>query len=328
MAVGVVGELVSSPERPTQDVGAAMDPVAPEEEGGAGAVPPEGPQDPRCVLARAAVKGQGKPSLPAAAMVSKEWPARHATDRTSRRSGLALCRAPLNINRRRGRVGRYRNRCAGIVWELDRQSGAEKRSRAGPAHGHAANGVASTPSCHATSGTRVLRRRLSTGLTPSTGAQPPCAHGLADGRELAGQRRDEKLKRHRVGGCTVRRELLVGGRAAGYSLSVEPIDDERHPSLMGGGVRHSRERGRSDEAIAASDVSVKERQRPTWLHRLHPQRDLAQLHGHRVHIDAADALSDHVAQCAAQRLRRWRAVALRASRARVAPRLDAAASAP
>jgi hypothetical protein len=37
----------------------------------------------------------------------------------------------------------------------------------------------------------------------------------------------------RVGGCTVRREVLVGWRAPGYSLSLEPIDDERHPSLGG-----------------------------------------------------------------------------------------------
>ncbi len=70
------------------------------------------------------------------------------------------------------------------------------------------------------------------------GSQASCAHGLADGREFAGYRRDKDLKRHRVGGCTGRRELLVGGRAAGYSLSLEPIDEERHPSLGGLTVQH------------------------------------------------------------------------------------------
>ena len=60
---------------------------------------------------------------------------------------------------------------------------------------------------------------------------------------------------------------------------------------------------RADQAVAALDVVVEEAERLAGLERLHPQADLAQLHGHGVDVDAVDAVADDVAQGVPERRR-------------------------
>ena len=53
---------------------------------------------------------------------------------------------------------------------------------------------------------------------------------------------------------------------------------------------------RAEEAVAALDVGVEERERLAGLEGLEPEADLAQLDGHRVEVDGVDAVGDDVAQ--------------------------------
>src|SRR5439155_17666400 len=56
-------------------------------------------------------------------------------------------------------------------------------------------------------------------------------------------------------------------------------------------------RGRSPEqAVAGLDTVLQEREWLAWFQRLHPEGDLAELDGHRIHIDAVDAVANHVAE--------------------------------
>src|SRR5467141_2384055 len=55
-------------------------------------------------------------------------------------------------------------------------------------------------------------------------------------------------------------------------------------------------RSGADQAIAALNAVVEERQRLAWLQGFHPQTDLAQFNGHGVGIHAIDAMADHIAQ--------------------------------
>jgi hypothetical protein len=59
-----------------------------------------------------------------------------------------------------------------------------------------------------------------------------------------------------------------------------------------------------DQAVAALDVGVEEAERLARLHRLHPQRHLAQLHRHVVDIHAIETMAHHVAHGGAQAGRR------------------------
>ena len=53
-------------------------------------------------------------------------------------------------------------------------------------------------------------------------------------------------------------------------------------------------RGRTDERVAVLDVRVQETQRLSGLQRLQPQRDLGQLHRHRVEVHPVDAARHHL----------------------------------
>src|SRR5690606_16388539 len=53
----------------------------------------------------------------------------------------------------------------------------------------------------------------------------------------------------------------------------------------------------ADQAVATADVAVEERERLARLERFDPQRDLAQFNGHRIAVDAVDAVRDDFTQC-------------------------------
>ena len=67
-----------------------------------------------------------------------------------------------------------------------------------------------------------------------------------------------------------------------------------------GDLRNIQPRRHADQAVAALDVHVEKTQRLARLHRLHPQRHLAQLHRHVVGIHAVETVARHIAHRRAQ----------------------------
>lgn len=68
-------------------------------------------------------------------------------------------------------------------------------------------------------------------------------------------------------------------------------------------MRELIEVGDADQGIAADQVMVEEAERPAFLEAFEPEREAGQLQGHRVAVDAVDAVGDDLAQRVAVVLR-------------------------
>ena len=103
-----------------------------------------------------------------------------------------------------------------------------------------------------------------------------------------------------VGGRGGHVERELAGELLGVALAQLGDDllvvAEDRLERVGGDAGGDQLGGGAEEAVAEHDPVVEERERPAWLERLHPQRHLAELDGHRVHVDAVDAAADDVAQ--------------------------------
>src|SRR5262245_28988696 len=70
---------------------------------------------------------------------------------------------------------------------------------------------------------------------------------------------------------------------------------DRLEGVIGDAIFEQRRSG-ADQAVAALNAMVEERQGLARFQSFHPQADLAQFDGHGVDVRAVDAMADHIAQ--------------------------------
>ena len=91
--------------------------------------------------------------------------------------------------------------------------------------------------------------------------------------------------------------LVLSGVVARHNLVVA---GERLVSGIRDAPLQNRQVEDAEQRVATADLRVEEPEREAGIDRLDPERDLGELHRHRVAVDSVDAASHHVAQRVAE----------------------------